>query len=303
MSYLDIFNKKGICVSVYDDKTLRFDPKELVTDDLIDMARENKAQIIDEIKESAGKLNPDSNPLEVAPDYQFLWVATDLTSFEEYDPRFGYELGRNPVYRMLDAQYYAWLRHRMENVSKVHGNGQISDDEYTVLRERFNAIHNWAITRIGEQTLRQMMRTTDVTRYIPPCDETLDAYHRTWAEARKVYKAKLSNANHNDPQVEKLRNLLSTQGYAVIKSPVVNDIIIFVRDDSVVIPTKWSHKVKYTMDELILMIGLPADTVKQIFDVKQLFGGKVIKNNEGQPIVAADNSTEQTVTEIQGSMF
>lgn len=147
------------------------------------------------------------------PDYRFLWVATTLESFEECDPRYGYEIGRDPVYRMLDAPYYAWLRHRMEGASKAHQDGHLSDDEFTVLRNRFNAVHNWAVAHIGDQTLRRAIRTTNTKRYVPPSDSTVDAYHRTWDEARESNAKRRSTPD--DPSIRQT----DTQGTLFSKMP------------------------------------------------------------------------------------
>ncbi len=78
----------------------------------------------------------------------------------------------------------------------------------------------------------------------------------------------------------RLQHLLDTQGYAGIRSSVIEDIVVFVRDDSVVVPAKWSGKVIFTMDELSLMISSSPEAVKQIHEVKRVFGGKVVPTDE-----------------------
>ncbi|MHB1001452.1 MAG: hypothetical protein ACYC27_19610 [Armatimonadota bacterium] len=308
MGYMDAFNKQGIRLSVRHNDIVWFDPMELVPDELLSFAMEHREELVAEIRVSTE--NPDSSTQEIISSYRFLWVATDLTSFEEYDPRFGYEVGRNPVYRMLDAQYYAWLRHRMENVSKAHGNGMISDDEYTVLRDRFNVINNWAIAHIGKDVLRRAMRTTNIARYVPPSDDTLNAYYQTWRKTRNANKDRVARLldSVSDPNVAKLRDQLSTRGYALIKSPIVDDTVLFVWDDGVIIPSELSDKTKFTMDELILMIGLTPDAVKQIIDVKQIFGGKVVPGDyEGSTCEVINSKAKQISKQLklatQGSMF
>ena len=277
MGYMDAFNKQGIRLSVRHGNILWFDPVELIPDELMSTAREHKDELIAEIKGLSDGI--DASASELIPPYRFLWAATTLELFEEYDPRYGYELGRAPVFRMLDAPYYAWLRHQMENASKAHKAGRISDDEFAVLRDRFNVIHGWAIANIGEDTLRRAMRTTNIKRYIPPCDVTIKAYHQSWAEARKdneVRRRRMLESHDSDPKAAKLAHLLRTQGYVGIKSSVVDDIVVFIRDDSVIVPSKWNGKVRFTQDELTLMAHSSAEDVKQIYSIKQIFGGKVV---------------------------
>lgn len=282
MGYLDTISRQGIAISIRHGNVLWLDPQELVTDEIRQLVRDHRDELIAEIRSSAGQT--DSSTSEIPPAYRFLWVATNLDSFEEYDPRFGYEVGRDPVYRMLDAQYYAWLRHRMENVRKSYEAGGLDTESFAVLRDRFNTIHNWAVAHIGEENLRRSVRTTNLKRYTPPSDETVDAYHRTWDQARLANQARLSA--HRASQSARLRQLLSTQGYAGIKSPVLDDLVLFVREDGVTVPTKWSAKVRFTLDELSLMVGSSADAVKQIYDIKHVFGGKVVPN-DGPTVSAA----------------
>lgn len=273
MGYLDTISRQGIAVSIRHGNVLWLDPQEVVTDDIRQLVRDHRDELIAEIRTSAGQ----TDSPEITPAYRFLWVATNLESFEEYDPRFGYEVGLDPVYRMLDAQYYAWLRHRMENARKSHDAGALDTESFGVLRDRFNTIHSWAVAHIGEENLRRAVRTTNLKRYMPPSDETVDAYHRTWDEARRANQSR--HAAHRVSQSARLRQLLSTQGYAGIKSPVLDDLVVFVRDDGVIVPTKWSAKVRFTLDELSLMVGSSVQAVNQIYDIKQVFGGKVVPND------------------------
>lgn len=220
--------------------------------------------------------------VEIIPDYHFLWVATDLDSFEEYDPRFGYELDCEPVYRMLDASYYAWLRHRMENARKAHGAGQLDDAAFEMLRTRFNRIHEWAVQQIGEDALRTAIRTVNVKSYVPPSAETFAAYRKTWDDAWNAYTRRqaLQNKTAQSEQARRLGHLLRTQGYAGIRTPIIADVVVFTRDDSIVVPDKWADKVRFTMDELKLMIGSSPETIQQIHEVKRIFGGKVVPTDD-----------------------
>lgn len=299
MGYLDTISRQGILVSIRHGNVLWLDPQELVTDEIRQLVREHRDGLIAEIRESSSQI--DSSAAEVTPAYRFLWVATNLESFDEYDPRFGYEVGRDAVFRMLDASYYAWLRHRMENVRKSHEGGSLDDESFGILRDRFNTIHNWAVAHIGEENLRRAVRTTNLKRYVPPSDETVDAYHRTWEEARRSNQSR--HLAHRASRSARLRQLLSTQGYAGIKSPVLDDLVVFVRDDGVIVPRKWNTKVRFTLDELSLMVGSSVPAVKQIYDIKQVFGGKVVPNDG--PAVSATHRpvAGRPGLAVQQSMF
>jgi len=281
MRYLDTLNRHGIRASIRQGDMIWLDPQYLVTPDIAEAVRSHKDEILNDIRACAADTS--SELPEILPDYQFLMVATDLDSWEADDPRFGYEIGGEPVYRMLDASYYAWLRHRMENARTAHGSGRLDDQTFETLRTRFNAIHTWAVARIGEDALRTAIRTTNVKTYVPPSEQTFTAYRKTWDDAWNAQERR-SKATSQTPvpsdQAGKLQHLLSTQGYAGIRSSIIDDIVVFVRDDSVVVPPKWASKVTYTMDELTLMVGSTPEAVKQIHDVKRIFGGKVVPTDE-----------------------
>jgi len=277
MGYLEVLSRRGIRASIRRGNTLWLDPQYLVSSDIAETLRSHKDDVLAEVRNCAANASDDLP--EIVPDYHFLWVATDLDSFEEYDPRFGYELSCDPVYRMLDASYYAWLRHRMENVRKSHGAGRLDDATFEVLRTRFNAIHSWAVRHIGEEALRRAIRTTNVKSYVPPSEQTFSAYRKTWDDAWSGYQqnqAARSRSAEPSDQAGKLKHLLDTQGYAGIRSSIIEDIAVFVRDDSVVVPAKWTTKVRFTLEELRLMVGSTPEAVKQIHEVKRVFGGKVV---------------------------
>lgn len=298
MTYLGTISRHGILVTARHGNVLWLDPQELVTDEIRQLVREHRDELIAEIRSLAGQTD---SIAEITPAYRFLWVATNLESFEEYDPRFGYEVGRDPVYRMLDAPYYAWLRHRMANVRKSYEDGGLDSESFDVLRSRFNTIHNWAVAHIGEENLRRAVRTTNLKRYVPPSDETIAAYHRTWDDARRANQSR--HLEHRASRSARLRQLLSTQGYAGIKSPVLDDLVVFVRDDGVTVPTKWSAKARFTMDELSLMIGSSVDAVKQIYDIKQVFGGKVVPYDGPAVSAACRPVAGRPGLTVQQSMF
>lgn len=291
MGYLDSLNRRGIRASIRRGDTLWLDPQYLVVPDVVEIVRSHKDEILAEIRACA--IGASDDLPEIVPDYHFLWVATDLDSFEESDPRFGYEIGGEPVYRMLDASYYAWLRHRMENARKAHQSGRLNEPDFETLRIRFNAIHTWAIKHTGEDALRQALRTTNLKSYVPPSERTFAAYRRTRDDAWNAYRqnhASRSRASQPSDQARRLQHLLDTQGYAGIRSSIIEDIVVFTRDDSVVVPDRWSTRVRFTMDELALMVGSSPEAVRQIYEVKRVFGGKVVMD-DGCPF---DDSALQT---------
>ena len=287
MKYIEVLNRRGIRASIRQGNLLWLDPGWLVTGDLLDLARDHRDELVREIRENA-VANEAST--ETVPKYQFLMVATNLDSWEADDPRFGYEVVLDASYRQLDATCYAWLRHRMENARKAHESGAVDDTTFNTLREQFNVIHTWAVTHIGEDVLRTATRATNVKTYVPPTEQTFAAYRKTWDDAWNAYEQGRAARQQPTPsdQAGKLEHALATRGYAGIRSGIIDDIVVFVRDDSVVVPPKWASKVTYTMDELTLMVGSSPEAVKQIHDVKRIFGGKVVPTDESDSRIFPD---------------
>ena len=302
MGYLDLLNRRGIRASIRRGNTLWLDPQHLVASDIAETLRSHKDDVLAEVRNCAANASDDLP--EIVPDYHFLWVATDLDSFEEFDPRFGYEVGGEPVYRMLDASYYAWLRHRMENVRKSHDASRLDDAAFNTLRERFNVIHTWAVQHIGEDALRRAIRTTNVKTYVPPSEQTFAAYRKTWDDAWDSHERRQSAQSHSaqSDQARKLEHALATRGYAGIRSSIIEDIVVFVRDDSVAVPAKWSGKVRFTMDELALMVGSTPEAVKQIHEVKRVFGGKVVPTDESDNRLFSDAIPPVSIPEASATV-
>ncbi len=279
MAHIDSLTIRGVRASIQPDGRIRLEPDWLITDSIRQIVREHREELVGEIKASCVSGDPAG---QIVFAYNILMVATDLDSWEADDPRFGYEIGGDPVYRMLDASYYAWLRHRMENARKSHDAGRLDAEAFGLLRERFNIIHGWAVRHIGEEALRRAIRTTNVKSYVPPSEQTFAAYRKTWDDAWDAYQRRQAaySRSGQSEQASRLQHLLDTQGYAGIRSSIIEDIVVFVRDDSVVVPAKWSGKVTFTMDELSLMIGSAPEAVSQIHEVKRVFGGKVVPTDE-----------------------
>ncbi|MGB9618778.1 MAG: hypothetical protein ACPL7K_00020 [Armatimonadota bacterium] len=301
MAYLEILTKNAIRASIQPDGKLRLEPDWLITDRVRRLIHEHREELVEEIMASSAAVDSSS---EIVPNYSLLMVATNLDSWEADDPRFGYEVMLDICYRMLDASYYAWLRHRMENVRQSHDAGRLDEATFDALRERFNTIHDWAIRYIGQDALRQAVRTTNVKSYIPPSEQTFAAYREVWDDAwnaHQLQQALPGNSTTQSDHARRLEHALAARGYAGIRSSIIDGIVVFVRDDSVVVPDKWAGKVRFTLDELKLMIGSSPEVVKQIHEVKRVFGGKVVPVDDDP--FGATTAKPLSVTDGQNTLF
>ena len=240
-------------------------------------------------KETGTPIQEASEPDESIYKADILFVATNLDSWEADDVRFGYEVMLDICYRQLDASYYAYLRHKMTQAKERHDSGKMKSQVYEELRTRFNAVHEWGVTHIGEKALLQAVQTTNVKSYIPPSEQTFTAYR------------KAQEAFPQSEQARRLEYTLTTRGYAGIRSSFIEDIVVFVRDDSVVVPVRWADKVRFTMDELALMAGSSPEAVKQIYEVKRVFGGEVV--SQGDDPFGATMTRPVPVSADQQSLF
>ena len=103
-----------------------------------------------------------------------LFVATTLASWSSDQPhRFARDVQiDDTAYRQLDAEYYAWLRSRMNLARMAAKASKIAQDAYDALRSRFNAIHEWAMERFGERALSAAVLSLDARIYRAPLAET-----------------------------------------------------------------------------------------------------------------------------------
>ncbi|MEN6358255.1 MAG: hypothetical protein ABFD83_14375 [Armatimonadota bacterium] len=229
-----------------------------------------------------------------------LFVATNLDSWAADDIRFGHEVMLDVCYRQFDASYYAWLRDKMTQVKQAHDSGKMKPELFQGLRYQFNTIHEWAVKHIGEEALLQAVQTTSAKSFVPPSERTFTAYRKAQDDAWEAHQRQTAQSGSSQSeQAQKLEYVLATRGYACIKSSIVEDIVVFVRDDSVVVPDKWTDKVRFMMDELSLMIGSSSEAVKQIYEVKHVFGGKVVP--AGDDPFGSD--TQSTVSAAQQTLF
>ncbi|MHB9038631.1 MAG: hypothetical protein ACYC64_18430 [Armatimonadota bacterium] len=300
MTYLQSVTKQGLRSSIQPDGKLRLEPNWLITDDIRRMVCENRDELIQEIMASATATDVSQ---EIVPDYRFLIVATNLDSWEVDDPRFGHEVMLDTCYRQLDSTYYAWLRHCMGNARNAHDSGDLDQAAFNAMRDKFNIVHSWAVQHIGEQALIQAVRITNVSSYIPPSEATFAAYRKTWDDAWNQYlqhHATPVNAATSPNPLTQLNSLLSTRGYAAIRSNVLDDFVIIVRDDNVAAPTKWTAKVRFTVDEVNLLTDTSPEAIRRLCEIKQKFGGTVVPAT-GCPF--KDNELGNERAAIQQSLF
>jgi hypothetical protein len=102
-----------------------------------------------------------------------LFVSTSLDAWTTGQPEiFARDVQINDsVYRRLDPEYYAWLRSRMNLAKLAASAGRLNPDAFEELRQKFNAVHEWAINHFGEDTLREAVRNLDTRGYAPPVAE------------------------------------------------------------------------------------------------------------------------------------
>jgi hypothetical protein len=102
-----------------------------------------------------------------------LFVSTSLDTWTTGQPEiFARDVQINDTaYRRLDPEYYAWLRSRMNLAKLAASAGRLSQDAFDELREKFNAVHEWAVAHFGEDTLREAVRNLDTRNYAPPVAE------------------------------------------------------------------------------------------------------------------------------------
>jgi hypothetical protein len=102
-----------------------------------------------------------------------LFVSTSLDTWTTGQPEiFARDVQINDTaYRRLDPEYYAWLRSRMNLAKLAAGAGRLSPEAFEELRQKFNAVHEWAVAHFGEDTLREAVRNLDTRGYAPPVAE------------------------------------------------------------------------------------------------------------------------------------
>jgi hypothetical protein len=138
-----------------------------------------------------------------------LFVSSSLFTWTTPNPeRFARDFQVNDtVYRRLDPEYYAWLRSRMVIAKKAAAAGQIDAAAFEELRMRFNAVHQWAIGRFGEQSLLDAVSALRAD-YRPPVPE-VDGPRVSVPPPRK------SANDHVSPEAVALVDAIAEQALAV----------------------------------------------------------------------------------------
>ncbi len=96
------------------------------------------------------------------------FVATDLDCREFLPTGPDDVVIEGKCYRRLSPDYYAWLRTQMERARHQHDAGILPDTHYDTLRQRFNAMHDRAVTLFGEEMLLQTVSTFSPMTYPVP---------------------------------------------------------------------------------------------------------------------------------------
>ena len=118
----------------------------------------------------------------IATSQPLLYVSTELDTWETCSPEPDQDqICERCGYRRLDPEYYAWLRHRMEVAKQARQRGRLGAAQYQDLRERFNAVHFWAVGHLGEAMLLAAVAAHDPKAYQPPRIQDWDAVPHTEA--------------------------------------------------------------------------------------------------------------------------
>ena len=120
-----------------------------------------------------------------------LYIATDL-SRRELDLTMVESSATQPdvringqLYRALSPDYYAYLRGQMQRLKQAVDAGQVDQETFRALADRFNALHADAVGVFGEDTLRATVRSFNPRAYRVPGDggpvlEMSTTSQRTW---------------------------------------------------------------------------------------------------------------------------
>ena len=117
-----------------------------------------------------------------------LRVATDLRYVQINDSNDHPQdvIHEGTVYRRLDAEYYAWLRRRMERAKKARNTGKLNARTWETLRQRFNALNTWALKHLDEKALLSAIESLDEKFYIAPTHNHAVTIVESWDERAAI---------------------------------------------------------------------------------------------------------------------
>ena len=117
--------------------------------------------------------------LRVASDLRH--IAVDCSGDQPRDVIHG-----DAVYRLLDATYYAWLRCRMDRAKKAFDAGKMPAATWQTLRQRFNGIHGWAVSHLGEPALVDALTNLGEKSYLAPRHDHAIGLVESWDERAAI---------------------------------------------------------------------------------------------------------------------
>jgi hypothetical protein len=219
-----------------------------------------------------------------------LFVATSLHVWFTGEPdRFARDFQINDtVYRRLDPDYYAWLRSRMVLARKAATARQLDAAAFEELRARFNAMHEWAVERFGEDELLAAVRTVRAGDYKPPVAE----YERTRVPVPGVRK---SAADDTSPEAMALVDSISEQaislGWKRQRLYAAGGGRIFAPDRGLVCFLKPGDRLgEVTLQSIEIIHPLPAEVRHRFYNpdvdqpwVKKIDGGAQKDENPSCP--------------------
>lgn|GEM_PF-5380552 len=103
------------------------------------------------------------------------------------------------------------------------------------------------------------------------CDAELDP--EVLEKARELKQQILAELRAE--QLQKLEERINDRGWVLVDSTVLDEVVVFARDDSISVPRVWGSLVRYTLDELKLLAGSTAEGLRQLHAVKRVIGGVV----------------------------
>lgn len=108
------------------------------------------------------------------PDHDYLYVSP-LFHFEPFPrhPRLGRTIRFNDVLmRRMDAEYYGWLRHRIELLDEARKVGKVSAEDFREIYARWLQIEEWCDKHVDMEKVEAFLKTNkfDPKKYKGPTE-------------------------------------------------------------------------------------------------------------------------------------